>query len=194
MLATKAEDLFSAAVVGLGLEGWADRVVVAHVGDGAPFAEPMAEWWASQPVPVSITKFDTVEGFDQVHVASPTFGPRLPAEVASHPRASIALVGTGARADTLDATHAAYVEKAAYGELLDVAAIPRFGRVGRALIELIEHVHHAVGPAQQSRVADSLRAALFGRYGRVPVNLECRDDPPALGPWTLLVTWFELPR
>ena len=194
VVALGAEELFGAAVVALALEGRADRVVLACVGDGAPWAAPLAAWWSTQAHPVEVRPFESAAGFDRVYAVASALERAVPAELRAHPDPWFALVGAGAWAAELDATRAALMARAADGALREVVAIPRYARVGRALIELIEEVHHAVGPTRQSRVADALRAALFGRAGRVPVSLATRDDPPCLDPLTLLVAFLALER
>lgn len=187
-----AEELIGAAVVGLALEGRADAVALAHLGDGAPFAAPMAAWWAAQAHPVEVRPFEGTEGFDRVVAVGSALDRAVPEAIASHRGASFALVGAGAFAHELEPTRRALMDAAAAGRLREAALIPRYERVGRALIELVEEVHHAVGPDRQSRVADTLRAALFGRQGRVPVSLATREDPPCLDPLTLMVFFLDL--
>ena len=47
-----------------------------------------------------------------------------------------------------------------------------------------------MGTAPRFQVrGERLRAALFGRHGRVPVNLPTREAPVALGPGSTLVWW-----
>lgn len=194
VVALGAEELVGAAVVALALEGRATEVVLACVGDGAPWAAPLAGWWAAQAHPVDVRPFTGAAGFDRVYAVASALERAVPAEVRAHPDAWFALVGAGAWADELEATRRGLVARAADGALREVALIPRYERVGRALIELIEEVHHAVGPTQQSRVADALRAALFGRAGRVPVSLATRDEPPCLDPLTLMVAFLAIER
>jgi len=194
VVGASADELFGAAVIGLALEGIASEVVVAHLGDGGAWAPPVAAWWAEQTHPVAVIPFTGVEGFDRVYAVATAFGRDLPEEIAEHPGARTVIVGAGAWAHELEPTRRAIVERAAGGELVEAAPIPRYGRVGRALIELIEEAHHAVGPTGQSRVADALRAALFGRVGPTAVSLTTRDDPPHLDPVTLIAWFFESPR
>lgn len=194
MVGLGAEELVGAAVVALALEGLADEVVLAHVGDGAPWAAPMASWFAAQTHPVEVRPFTGLDGFDRVYAVATHLRAPVPPAIAAHPAATRALVGAGADAGELDATRAALMDLAAAGALREVVLIPRYERVGRALIELIEELHHAVGPERQSRVADTLRAALFGRHGRVPVSLVTREDPPCLDPLTLLVCFATISK
>lgn len=190
MVGLSAEELLGAAVVALTLEGQVEEVVLAHVGDGAPWAAPMASWWAGQAHPVAVGRYTSPDAFERVIAVGSALDRELPDAIARHAGATFALVGAGAFAEELEPTRRALMDAAAAGRLREVTLVERYGRVGRALIELIEEVHHAVGPDRQSRVADSLRAALFGRQGRVPVSLGTREDPPCLDPMTLMV--FEL--
>jgi len=194
VVGASAEELFGAAVIGLALEQIASEVVVAHLDDGGAWAAPVADWWAAQTHPVRVARYDGVDGFDRVYAVATAFGRSFPEAVEAHRGARAVIVGAGAWAEELEPTRRELVERAAGGELVEATPIPRYGRVGRALIELIEEAHHAVGPMGQSRVADTLRAALFGRVGPTPVSLTTRDDPPHLDPITLIAWFLERPR
>ena len=52
-------------------------------------------------------------------------------------------------------------------------------------------MHHLAGPTGQCPRADSIRAALFGRHGAVPVNLGTRERPPRLSLATTTVFWLQ---
>ncbi len=196
MLGLDPEAFMGALPIALGLEGLADdavEVTLAIIGEG-PWTAPVRSWYEAQARAVNVLCFDEIEAevptFDQIVVVGTSLSSScvgaIPDAVRAHADATFALVAAGVDADGLDPLRARLLELGGLGAL-SVEHIDRFGRVGREFVELVEHVHHVRGPTGQSRVADTLRAALFGRSGRVPVNLASREDPPALDPLTTMV-------
>lgn len=201
VVACSAEELLAAAPLALGLEAL-DGVAptLAYVADeDHPWAASIAAWYAAQARAVPVGRWSAFEtdAFETRLVENETFdrvvfvGTAFPGALPEIDGALFALVGAGVHAETLDATRARLMELAAVGAIRSVELLARFGPPGREFIELVEEVHHDSGPDGQSRVADTLRAALFGRSGRVPVNLASRADPPALDPLTLLAFFVD---
>lgn len=197
--AASAEALLAGAPATIGLFQRGELGDVWLVDDGPAgkieVSEPgwlgaMAEWWKTQGV--------------VLQRGTPTSAPLLVvggAELLERPaivtrvrdvdtNAVVAIGGLGAeagRGQDVAAARARLVEIAANGGLLHAEPVLRFGAVGRAFVELVEEVSHRVGPDGQSLVADTIRAALFGRHGAVPVNLAAREAPPTLDLSTLFV-------
>ncbi|MFK7990030.1 MAG: hypothetical protein AB8I08_28685 [Sandaracinaceae bacterium] len=198
LAAEGAPGVFSAAVIAL---AWAERrptrlfvkdddagAIAQPIPPGADsWAAAMAEWWAEQTPAVDVLGWDgatldrTALGLECVVVA----GTAGLLEMTRPPCDRVAVLGVP---ESLDAQLAAEV---GLGSVRAVEVIPRFGPVGRLFIEMVEHVHHRVGPMAQSTAADVLRASLFGRHGRIPVNLATRETPRAVGPAQTLVWWFD---
>ena len=79
------------------------------------------------------------------------------------------------------------------GAIVGAHSIARFGTVGRLFVELVEHVHHELGPTEQSIAADTIRASLFGKHGELAVNLATRAAPVDVGPLATLI-WLVDPE
>lgn len=190
--------VFAAAVVAL---AWAERrptrLLVRHDGLGASpeaiapgadsWAAAITEWWAEQSPAVEVLGWDGSDlgreplGAEKVVVA----GTAGVLEMARPACDRVAVLGV------LPSQEASLAEEVGLGSVRAVEVIPRFGPVGRLFIEMVEHVHHRVGPMAQSTAADVLRASLFGRHGLIPVNLATRETPRAVGPAQTLVWWFD---
>lgn len=111
--------------------------------------------------------------------------------------ARIALVGLGAEACAgIDPAHTSALLAAclADGSLLDRTLLRPHDAVSRAWIELVEDVHHEVGPARQLPIVDAIRAALFGRHGRVAVDLAARERPAHVSLDTASIFWLDPAR
>ncbi|MGF1465080.1 MAG: hypothetical protein ACFCGT_03005 [Sandaracinaceae bacterium] len=208
------EGLFPALLVAMGLadRGHSARVrVEGAVGAGVAQIDAARSYLRAQRVPVSVEAGTpgsapltvlALGGARRLVGAEPRVGhgaePDAPKGIAPRPpparRRVVALVAAGAEAAfdvAQDAVDAALARLVGHGGLLGVDALRRFDRLARTFLELSEEVSHAVGPEAQNLVADTLRAALFGRSGRVPVNLACRDRPPRIGPLTTLILWLD---
>jgi len=178
-------------------------------GEGAPVVDPkeaswagaMAEWWRAEGV--TIERWDGAAETLEAPVLlvggaelleKPTIGLRA-AVATADPEAVMAVGALGAEAARgVDPSRARgrLVELAARGALIGAEPVLRYEPAGRAYVELVENVNHRAGPDGQSVVGDTLRAALFGRHGAVPVNLSTRERPPALDLTTLLVFYVSL--
>lgn len=206
------EGLMAGTPIALGLEAGGHRVSLIEADPGArglevvaaedpSWAGAVAEWYAEQGRPVTVARWggdpDALPGGPVIV----TGGAALldpPAPVRErlgglHGRPAVAaLCGLGAEqaeGEAPDVAHGRLTELSAVGAILAVEAVPRFETVGRHFVELVEHVHHRAGPAAQSRVADTLRASLFGRHGDHPVSLATVDRTPRVGVLATLV-WF----
>jgi len=159
----------------------------AAAGPGEPeWAAYVNEWYAEQARETRVVEDHT--GFDL------TFACGGASVLDAIPRDAHFVAVTALGAEAAFGVDPALAEAriaaiAAHGGLLHVEAIARFELAGRHFVELVEHVHHRAGPEHQSVLTDSLRAALFGRAGDVPVSLATRERPPRLSPATTLV-WF----
>ena len=108
------------------------------------------------------------------------------------PRALVAIVGLGAEAcaghDPARAPRA-LLACLAEGSLVHRSMLHPFDPIVRAWLEIVEDVHHAVGPALQRPIVDAVRAALMGRHGAVAVDLAARDRPAIVGLETATISW-----
>lgn len=121
----------------------------------------------------------------------------LSARLAARPHARIALVGLGAEAcEGVDPARvgAALAAHLAHGALVDRTPLFPLDPVCRAWLEIVEDVHHAVGPAAQRPIVDAVRAALFGRHGEVVVNLAARERPARVSLETASIVWLDPSR
>ena len=200
------ESLMAAAPIALGLEAAGHAVTIG--AEPSNWADATAEWYREQARPVNVVSWDGSASSLAAHpreltlavagasILRPTGAVRAQLEVvrAGGRAAGIAL-GLGAEAalgaDPADA-RARLAELGAIGAVLDTQAVLRFSTAGRHFVELVEHVHHRVGPEAQSVIADSLRAALFGRHGSVAVSLATRERPVALDPLTTIAWLLDL--
>jgi len=108
------------------------------------------------------------------------------------PRALLAIVGLGAEACAgHDPERAPRVLLGclADGSLVHRAMLHPFDPIVRAWLEIVEDVHHAVGPALQRPIVDAVRAALMGRCGRIAVDLAARERPAIVGLETATISW-----
>lgn len=160
----------------------------------------MADWWASEGVvlqrwdgnPEGLEAPLMITGGADLLEGPP---PLLSALNAVDPDAVVAIAGLGAEAGrgrNPERARQQLVDIAAGGGLLHAEAVMRYGPAGRGFVELIEHLNHRSGPDGQSLVGDTIRAALFGRYGEVPVNLASREQPPEIDLSTLFVHFVAL--
>jgi hypothetical protein len=158
----------------------------------------LEDWLAADPEPLARwgEDLDALDG--EVRLAfggaafllAPSDGDRARLEVAARRGGRVELVGLGAEAaggHDPERAEARLQAIAARGGLLDVLPVRRFAPSGRLFVELVEVLHQASGPAAQNVLADVVRAALFGRCGRVPVSLSTRTAPPRIGASTALV-------
>jgi hypothetical protein len=211
-----AEGLMAAAVVALGLEAAGRRVTLAVADDDVPglatvrpeddgWAASVAQWYGEQARPVRVVRWDgrarslpadtPALAAGGAALLSPAGDVRARLEALRSRAALAAVLGLGAEVAqgmAPDEGPARLTGLAAVGALRGVEAIERFGTVGRHFVELVEHVHHRAGPTAQSVLADTVRAALFGRHGAVPVSLATRQTPPRLGVMSTLVFYLEL--
>ncbi len=174
------------------LEVWADGPPGPIDPAEAGPCGAMAEWWAQEEVTLARASGEltapllVLGGPERLRPDDPL----VARAVAADPDATIAIAGLGAEAargeDPRDARRR-LVALAAHGGLLHAEPVLRFGAAGRAFVELIENVHHRLGPDGQLTAGDAVRAALFGREGRVPVNLATREVAPDLDLTTHLV-------
>ena len=189
-----SEGVLPAAVVALALEaaGHAPSILVRQDAPGttpiAPgggsWAAALAEWYAEQERDVPILSWDGEDPIDaDIRIAAGT-GALLHRPPPAHCTA-VAVIGPAPEDEASLST------LVAHGGVLAVELVARFGSVGRHFVEMVEHVHHRVGPTAQSTAADALRAALFGRHGQVPVNLATRESPVSIGPASTLVWWID---
>jgi hypothetical protein len=212
------EGLMAAAVVALGLEVAGHGVTLAVADPNAPglssvdpeasdWAASVAQWFAEQGRPVEVVRWDgrgaSLESLTPgaaiaaggAGLLAPTGAVRERLEALRDRAELAAVLGLGAeaaRGADPDEAQARLTSLAAVGALHGVEAIRRFGTVGRHFVELVEHVHHRAGPTGQSVVADTIRAALFGRHGEAPVSLATRERPPRLGIGATLVFYLDL--
>lgn len=108
--------------------------------------------------------------------------------------ARVALVGLGAEAcDGIDPARvgAALATHLAHGALVDRTPLFPLDPICRGWLEIVEDVHHAVGPAAQRPIVDAVRAALFGRHGEVVVNLAARGRPAWVTLETASIVWLD---
>ncbi len=104
----------------------------------------------------------------------------------------VAFVGLGAeRYDRIAHSEAleGLAELAGRSALLGSEALLANSPEGAAFLEALEFVHRAQGPAKQSIVASTIRAALEGRFGDTVVNDRTRDTPIWVSPLAQLV-WY----
>lgn len=118
-------------------------------------------------------------------------------QLASCPHARLALVGLGAEAcEGIDPARAraALATHLAHGALIDRTPLFPLEPVCRGWLEIVEDVHHAVGPAAQRPIVDAVRAALFGRHGDVVVDLAARERPAHVSLDTASIVWLDPAR
>lgn len=210
---TGPEDLVAAAAVSLAITGAGHRAAIAHPGNGGDLSaqiweQALAGWFRQQRSPVPLRLVESaaaldaaLAGFDLLVLASGggrvvTGARPRPFAQASESPVERVLAVTALGAEIAVGASQREVERrianlVAAGALWGAEPIPRFSTVGRDFVELVEAMHHAAGPAHQSLVADTLRAALFGRSGPTPVNLSTRDQLPHLTAATSMIWWFD---
>jgi len=178
------EGMMASTPLALALEAAGHDVRLGAEGP-SDWATYVNEWYAEQARDTRVV--ETAEGFELTIACGGADA--LDAETEADLIAVTALGAEAAFGVDPGRAEARIAEIASMGGLLHVEAIARFEVPGRHFIELVEHVHHRAGPENQSVLADSLRAALFGRVGDVPVSLATRERPPRLSPRTTLI-WF----
>lgn len=177
------DDLLPAAMIAVAFElaGCGVELRYPDQGSNGRWAEALEGWFREQGRSVRLASgLESARGDDasvvEVYVAT------VPDTAATPSARLVAVIGPKP-----DDPRLAFL--VANGGVLGVETVPRFGSTGRHFVELVEHVHHAAGPSDQSTSADVLRAALFGRLGLIPVNLATRQAPVEVAPWRTLV-WF----
>ncbi|AKF09025.1 hypothetical protein [Sandaracinus amylolyticus] len=156
-----------------------------------PLAAPLAKALADRGLPSEITRADTLDG------AIVIGGARLLDDARAASAARIALVGLGAEAcEGIDParTHARLAALLAEGALVDRTPLFPLDALCRTWLELVEDVHHALGPAAQRPIVDAIRAALFGRCGSIAVNLAARERPAQVSLETATIVWIDPSR
>jgi hypothetical protein len=155
-----------------------------------PLAAPLSRALEARGLPSAIARADALGG------AIAIGGARL-LDVDARAAARIALVGLGAEAaEGLDParTSARLATLLASGALVDRTTLFPLDPLCRTWIELVEDVHHAVGPAAQRPIVDAIRAALFGRCGAIAVNLAARTSPAHVTLETATIVWIDPAR
>lgn len=201
MASERLDDHVAAALIALRWREAGRTVGLALERTDDPLGAALEAWLAADPEPFARgdASIDALAR-DGAHVAvafggaaallAPSAGERARIEAAAHVGGSVELVGLGAEAaggHDPDRAEARLQAIAALGGLREVLAVRRFAGSGRLFVELVEVLQQASGPDAQNVLADTLRAALFGRSGRVPVSLRTRTHPPRIGPSTALV-------
>ncbi|UJR78484.1 hypothetical protein [Sandaracinus amylolyticus] len=156
-----------------------------------PLAAPLSRALAARGLPGAIARVETLEGAIAIGGARLLDDPRAPSA------ARLALVGLGAEAcEGIDPAraHARLAALLAEGALVDRTPLFPLDPLCRAWLELVEDVHHALGPAAQRPLVDAIRAALFGRWGSVAVNLAARERPAQVSLETATIVWIDPTR
>ncbi|MDQ3038058.1 MAG: hypothetical protein M3Y87_37040 [Myxococcota bacterium] len=165
-----------------------------------PLAAPLARALAARSLPAAITVLDMLDGIEAPILIGA--GGAIDAALGlleGSPRsgARIALVGLGAEVCVgieAERTAARLAACLAEGSLIDRTLLQPRGTIARAWIELVEDVHHEIGPARQLPIVDAIRAALFGKHGRVAVDLAARDCPALVTLDTASILWLDPAR
>lgn len=193
--------LLAAMPVALRLQELERAPLLAVLQAGALLA-PMQDWLAANqyPHPVIETVNAASLGQGPCVLAAPTsllFAPSPDERIALGAMTSqsrVVLVAPGAEValgHDAEVSAARLADLVGSGGLLDVSYVAPLGPQGRAYLELIEVVHHGVGPGAQQVVPDSLRAALMGKQGDIAVNLAARNRPPRISWATATFLWIQ---
>lgn len=191
--------LLAGATIMLWLQERRADFALATYGED-PLGAPLARALGARSLPSDIAVIDALDRIEApILIGAGAALDLASALLGSQPRppARIALVGLGAEVCAgVDPEHTAarLAACAAEGALIARTVLHPRGTLARAWLELVEDVHHAIGPARQLPIVDAIRAALFGKHGRVAVDLAARERPALVTPETASIVWLDPAR
>lgn len=199
LVGTEPGALLAGATIVLALHERGRDVALATLSDD-PLAAPLAAALEARGLPSAIVQcpdVSTLEAPVALGSGRVLEETSLLEALAARSHARVALVGLGSEAcQGIDpaSVRRALAAHLAGGALIDRTPLFPLDPLCRSWLELVEDVHHAVGPAAQRPIADAVRAALFGRHGEVVVDLAARERPAHVSLDTASIIWLDPQR
>lgn len=162
-----------------------------------PLADSLSRALRARSLPFEIVRIETIEDVEAPIVIGSGGALDVIGTLRAPEHARLALVGLGAEVCAGIApehTAARLATCLADGSLIARTLLRPHDTVARAWIELVEDVHHEIGPARQLPIVDAIRAALFGRHGLVAVDLAARERPALVTLETASILWIDPAR
>lgn len=203
LLGTEPGALLAGIVIAVAL---AERGVVARLATNIhdPLSAALSRTLAARSMPADIERVElpSIASSEEDGVIALGSGAMLEdaalvSALAARETSLLALLGLGSEpcaGHDPDRSARRVMACLADGSLLDRTLLHPFDPAVRTWLEIVEDVHHAVGPGEQQPIVDVIRAALFGRHGPIAVDLAARERKALVTMESASIVWLRPAR